>query len=169
MQSGSKSSSLKIQQISGTDGGVGGRSGRVESPSGRLKRGVSLGSRPVPPQSQLLQPFSEVPPALPGFFMFSSRKHQMPWKPGFLHYGLWASLRCHSHHWQPAVLFLTPCRETRLGFQQVKLLLGKYLGPSFNIYLTDQVVDICVYTQVGVSLFLLCVWCYFPGRNNCFS
>lgn len=69
---------MKIQQISETDGGVRGRSGRAESPSGRLKRGVSLGSKSVPPQSQPLQPLSEVPPALPGFCMFSSRKHQMP-------------------------------------------------------------------------------------------
>lgn len=149
--------------MEGLEEGVG------ESPSGRLKRGVSLGSRPVPPQSQLLQPFPEVPPALPGFCMFSSRKHQTPWKPGCLLFGLWANLRCHSHHWQPTVLFLTPCRETRVGFQQVKLLLGKYFEPSFNISLVDLVMEICVYTQVGLSLFLLCVWCYFPCRNNCFS
>lgn len=94
-----RSSSLKIQQISETDGGVRGRSGRAESPSGRLKEEVSLGSRPVRLHSLSLCNPSLRFFRLSGFCMFSSRKHQMPSirQQGFCSYGLWANLRCHSH------------------------------------------------------------------------
>ena len=58
--------------------------------------------------------------------------------------------------WQPIVLFLMPCRQTKLGFQQMKLFLGKYFGPSFNTSLTDQVVEICTHTGQSLPFSAMC-------------
>lgn len=121
MQSWSRSSSWKhsrsLKQMAGLEEGVGKQSVVPQRDwEEELPLGAGSSSTAQPP------PFPEVPPALPGFCVFSSRKHQISWKPRFCFAVCEPISWRHSHHRQPAVLFLTPRRQTRLGFQQVKPL-----------------------------------------------